>query len=64
MALYNKYRPKKLSQLCGQEHVKKILTSQLEKDELVHAYLFTGPAGTGDGPTGCSKRPAIPSIVF
>lgn len=47
MALYNKYRPANLDQVCGQEHVKRILRSQVSKNDLVHAYLFTGPAGTG-----------------
>jgi DNA polymerase-3 subunit gamma/tau len=47
MALYNKYRPVNLSMVCGQDHVKRILSSQIAKNDLVHAYLFTGPAGTG-----------------
>lgn len=47
MALYNKYRPLSLAEVQGQAHVKTILSSQVEKDDLVHAYLFTGPAGTG-----------------
>jgi len=47
MALYNKYRPYKLSMVCGQEHIKKILANQVAKNNLVHAYLFIGPAGTG-----------------
>ncbi len=47
MALYNKYRPYKLSMVCGQEHIKKILANQIIKNNLVHAYLFVGPAGTG-----------------
>lgn len=45
--LYNKYRPKKLSEVAGQEHIKKILASQVKNRQLMHAYLFTGPAGTG-----------------
>lgn len=47
MALYHKYRPRLLSEVCGQEHIKAILSSQVVKNDLVHAYLFTGPAGTG-----------------
>lgn len=47
MSLYNKYRPTSLDMVCGQEHVKRILRSQVEGDDLVHAYLFTGPAGVG-----------------
>jgi DNA polymerase-3 subunit gamma/tau len=47
VALYNKYRPRNLSEVCGQDHVKEILSSQVRKDDLVHSYLFVGPAGTG-----------------
>lgn len=47
MALYNKYRPKTLSEACGQDHVKMCLTNQIKNNDLVHAYLFLGPAGTG-----------------
>lgn len=47
MALYNKYRPYKLSMVCGQEPIKKILANQVNLNKLVHAYLFVGPAGTG-----------------
>lgn len=47
MALYNKYRPYNLNQVCGQEHIKKSLIYQITNNKLVHAYLFTGPAGTG-----------------
>lgn len=47
MALYNKYRPRSLSEVIGQTFVKKILSSQVEKNDLVHAYVFYGPAGTG-----------------
>lgn len=46
-ALYNKYRPQKLAHVRGQSHIKKILASQIDNDDLSHAYLFTGPAGTG-----------------
>lgn len=45
--LYNKYRPVNLDMILGQDHVKRILKNQVKKKELSHAYLFTGPAGTG-----------------
>lgn len=45
--LYRKYRPQTLSDLAGQEHVKKTLQSQLSSDKISHAYLFSGPRGTG-----------------
>lgn len=45
--LYRKYRPQSLDMLVGQEHVKKTLTSAIELGKIAHAYLFTGPRGTG-----------------
>ena len=44
---YTKYRPQKFSELFGLEPVTKVLVSQLEKDQVSHAYLFCGPRGTG-----------------
>lgn len=46
-ALYRKYRPKSLAEVVGQEKVTKVLQNSLEKDRISHAYLFTGPRGTG-----------------
>lgn len=45
--LYRKYRPQKLEQVVGQEHIKKALKNAIELDKISHAYLFTGPRGTG-----------------
>lgn len=45
--LYRKYRPQTLETLVGQEHIKKALTSAIELDKISHAFLFTGPRGTG-----------------
>lgn len=45
--LYLKYRPQSLSQLVGQEGVFRTLVNAIENDRLSHAYLFTGPRGTG-----------------
>ena len=45
--LYSKYRPQTLENLIGQEHIKKTLTSAIELGKISHAYLFTGPRGTG-----------------
>ncbi len=47
LALYRKYRPKKFSEVVGQEHVVKSLQGALELDKTSHAYLFIGPRGTG-----------------
>ncbi|MEI7522379.1 MAG: DNA polymerase III subunit gamma/tau [Candidatus Saccharibacteria bacterium] len=46
-ALYRKYRPKKLSDVVGQEHITSTLDNALKSGKLSHAYLFTGPHGVG-----------------
>lgn len=46
-ALYRTYRSKKLSEVLGQEHVTKALENSLKKGTVSHAYLLTGPRGTG-----------------
>lgn len=45
--LYRKYRPQTLEEVVGQEHIKKALTNAIELNKIAHAYLFTGPRGTG-----------------
>ena len=45
--LYNKYRPYRLDMVCGQEHVKLILASQIKQNRIAHTYLLAGPAGIG-----------------
>lgn len=45
--LYLKYRPQSLGQLVGQEGVYRTLVNAIEHNRLTHAYLFTGPRGTG-----------------
>lgn len=45
--LYRKYRPQKLSDLIGQDNIKDTLTVSLKNGKMTHAYLFTGPKGTG-----------------
>lgn len=47
MSFYRKYRPQTLGELVGQEHVCQTFFNALKKGELAHAYLFTGPRGTG-----------------
>lgn len=46
-ALARKWRPRKFSEIVGQEHVVRALTHALEFDRLHHAYLFTGTRGVG-----------------
>lgn len=46
-ALYRKYRSKSLSEIVGQEHITTALKNALDKGNISHAYLFTGPRGIG-----------------
>ena len=45
--LYRKYRPEHWSDVAGQAHIVTTLTNALAGNLLAHAYLFTGPRGTG-----------------
>lgn len=47
LALYRKYRPSDFSSVVGQDEIKKILINAVEKGNITHAYLFSGPRGTG-----------------
>ncbi len=47
VVLYRKYRPQKFSEVVGQEHVVKTLTNSILGNNISHAYLFTGPRGSG-----------------
>ncbi len=47
MVFYRKYRPQNFEELIGQDHVKKTLLSAFQSGKLGHAYLFTGPRGSG-----------------
>lgn len=65
--LYRKYRPQMLEEVVGQEHIKKALKNAIELDKISHAYLFTGPRGTGKTSTArifakslnCKEGPTI-----
>ena len=52
-ALYRKYRPRTLDEVCGQEHITDTLKAQVASGRLSHAYLFIGTRGTGK--TSCAK---------
>lgn len=45
--LYRKYRPKDFDSLVGQDYTKKLLKNSIINDKISHAYIFTGPRGTG-----------------
>ena len=47
MSLYRDYRPKSFAELVGQEAVVRTLTSAIASGKLAHAYLFSGPRGSG-----------------
>ncbi|HYB66173.1 MAG TPA: DNA polymerase III subunit gamma/tau [Steroidobacteraceae bacterium] len=46
-ALARKWRPKKFSELIGQEHVRRALVNALDTGRIHHAFLFTGTRGVG-----------------
>ncbi len=46
-ALYRKYRPQRFDKVIGQEHVTVTLAREIAEGRVAHAYLFTGPRGTG-----------------
>lgn len=45
--LYRKYRPKTFDEVVGQSIIIKTLKNEIENNKLNHAYLFSGPRGTG-----------------
>jgi DNA polymerase-3 subunit gamma/tau len=65
LSLYRKYRPQTFSEILGQEHVSRTLANAIDEDRVAHAYLFTGPRGTGKTSTArilakalnCEKGP-------
>jgi DNA polymerase-3 subunit gamma/tau len=46
-SLYRRYRPRRFSEVRGQEHLVRALRNAVVEDRLGHAYLFSGPRGTG-----------------
>ncbi len=47
MMLYGKWRPNTFSEVSGQDHVVTTLQNALKQNQVAHAYLFSGPRGTG-----------------
>src|ERR671914_329922 len=47
VSLYRKHRPQTFDELLGQEAVSRTLAHAVSEDRIAHAYLFTGPRGTG-----------------
>ncbi|MEB7852589.1 DNA polymerase III subunit gamma/tau [Staphylococcus equorum] len=46
-ALYRMFRPQSFEDVVGQEHVTKTLRNAIAKSKQSHAYIFSGPRGTG-----------------
>ena len=46
-ALYRKYRSRGFDEVVGQQHVTDLLANAIKSGSISHAYLFTGPRGTG-----------------
>ncbi|MEK7080396.1 MAG: DNA polymerase III subunit gamma/tau [Patescibacteria group bacterium] len=47
LVLYRKYRPQSFAEVVGQEHVVQTLTNSISGKNISHAYLFSGPRGSG-----------------
>lgn len=47
IALYRKWRPQDFANLVGQEHISRTLANAVKNQKIAHAYLFSGPRGTG-----------------
>ena len=47
LALYRKYRPSSFDDLVGQNYVSQIIKKEILNNQISHAYLFSGPRGTG-----------------
>ncbi|MDI6603373.1 MAG: DNA polymerase III subunit gamma/tau [Patescibacteria group bacterium] len=47
LVLYRKYRPQTFAEIIGQEHVVKTLSNAISSGMISHAYLFSGPKGSG-----------------
>jgi DNA polymerase-3 subunit gamma/tau len=47
LVLYRKYRPSDFDQVVGQEHIVRTIRNSIKNGKVAHAYLFSGPRGTG-----------------
>lgn len=47
VVLYRKYRSRNFAEIVGQKHIVPILVESIIQGKLAHAYLFSGPRGTG-----------------
>ena len=47
LALYRKYRPTNFDEMVGQDKVVNVIKNEILNNRISHAYLFSGPRGTG-----------------
>jgi DNA polymerase III subunit gamma/tau len=59
VSLYRRYRPQSFADVVGQAHVTRTLVHAIDEGRLHHAYLFTGPRGTGKTSTARILAKAI-----
>ena len=67
VALYRRWRPESFADLVGQEHISRTLSRAVMSGQTSHAYLFTGPRGTGKTSTAkilaralnCAEGPTL-----
>ncbi len=45
--IYRKYRPQQFTDVVGQQHIIQTITNEITTNKIAHAYLFSGPRGTG-----------------
>jgi DNA polymerase-3 subunit gamma/tau len=57
--LYRKYRPQNFAELTGQDNIVQVLKQSILDNRIAHAYLFTGPRGTGKTSTARIMAKAI-----
>lgn len=63
-ALYRTYRSKSLAEVMGQDHITQTLANAIKSGRISHAYLFTGPRGTGKTSTARILAYAINDLPY